>query len=154
MPQPVKGEQKDSFLVRCMADVESIDSHPNEKQRYAVCIHTWETHSREALSNYKKTFAVKKVSIDYDDVFSTQKGFDLAVELIKKGDDVYLISARSHKDAMLARANKAGILFSKVFATGSNKAKVQKVLELGIDTHYDNNPDVINELGKHGTLFE
>jgi hypothetical protein len=42
-----------------MADVESIDSHPDEKQRYAVCIHTWETHSREALSNYKKTFKEK-----------------------------------------------------------------------------------------------
>jgi hypothetical protein len=60
MPQPVKGEQKQTFLNRCMSDLESIDSHPDEKQRYAVCIHTWETHSREALSIYKKTLKEKK----------------------------------------------------------------------------------------------
>jgi hypothetical protein len=59
MPQPVKGEKKQTFLDRCMLDLESIDTHPNEKQRYAVCIHKWETHSREALSNYKKTFKKK-----------------------------------------------------------------------------------------------
>jgi len=56
MPQPVKGEQKQTFLNRCMKDLESIDTHPDEKQRYAVCIHTWETHSREAMSIYKNTF--------------------------------------------------------------------------------------------------
>lgn len=154
MPQPIKGEKKETFLARCIADEESVNSFPDKFQRYAVCMHTWETHSREALSNYKKTFSVKKVSIDYDDVFSTQKGFDLAVSLIKQGNDVYIISARSHKDAMLTRTKKAGIPDSKVIATGSNKAKVEKVLELGIDTHYDNNVDVINELGKHGKLFK
>ncbi len=33
---------------------------------------------------------------------------------------------------------------------GSNKAKIAKILELGITTHYDNNPDVISELGSIG----
>ena len=49
---------------------------------------------------------------------------------------------------------KLGIPESRVYATGSNKAKVEKVLELGIDKHYDNNADVINELGKNGILFK
>lgn len=154
MPQPVKGEQKQTFLNRCMSDLESIDSHPDEKQRYAVCTHTWETHSREALSNYKKTFAFKKVSIDYDDTLSTQKGYDLALELISKGNILYVISARSNKEAMLTRTRKAGIPDSRVYATGSNKAKVEKIKELGIDTHYDNNTDVVKELGTIGKLFK
>ena len=59
MPQPVKGEKKQTFLVRCMEDLESINTHPDEKQRYAVCIHTWETHSREALNNYVKSLKEK-----------------------------------------------------------------------------------------------
>ena len=154
MPQPIKGEKKQTFLDRCMTDLESIDTHPNEKQRYAVCVHTWETHSREALSNYKKTFAKQKVSFDYDDTLSTKKGFDLATELISKGDTIYVISARSNKQPMLTRTRELGIPDNRVYATGSNKAKVEKVLELGIDKHYDNNADVINELGKNGILFK
>jgi hypothetical protein len=137
-----------------MEDLESINTNPDEKQRYAVCVHTWDTHSREALNNYKKTFAKQKVSFDYDDTLSTKKGFELAMSLIEKGDTIYVISARSNKEPMLTRTNELGIPDSRVYATGSNKAKVEKVLELGIDKHYDNNADVINELGKHGILFK
>jgi hypothetical protein len=54
---------------------------------------------------------------------------------------------------MLARANKAKILFSKVYATGSNKAKVDKVKELEISVHYDNNQEVVNQLPNVGRLF-
>jgi hypothetical protein len=54
---------------------------------------------------------------------------------------------------MLPRANKAGILFSRVYATGSNQAKIEKIKELGINKHYDNNPDVIKELGDIGQLI-
>lgn len=154
MPQPVKGEKKETFLARCMSDVESINDRPDEQQRYAVCLHTWETHSREALSLYKKTFAGKKISFDYDDVFSTQKGFDLAVKLKQEGNEVYIISARHDKNGMLPRANKAHIRFDNVYATGSNKAKVEKVKELGISEHYDNNTDIVKELGTIGKLFK
>ena len=59
MPQPIKGEGKDKFLQRCMADEESVGSFPDESQRYAVCNRVWETHKREALSLYKKSFAEK-----------------------------------------------------------------------------------------------
>ena len=64
MPQPIKGEGKDKFLQRCMADEESVGSFPDESQRYAVCNRVWETHSREALSLYKKSFA-EKTYTDY-----------------------------------------------------------------------------------------
>lgn len=64
MPQPIKGEGKDKFLQRCMADEESVGAFPDESQRYAVCNRVWDTHKREALSLYKKSF-VEKTYTDY-----------------------------------------------------------------------------------------
>ena len=56
MPQPIKGEKKETYISRCMSDEESVGSFPDEDQRYAVCNRIWETHWHEALSNYKKAF--------------------------------------------------------------------------------------------------
>jgi hypothetical protein len=39
-----------------------------------------------------------------------------------------------------------GIPADRVYATGSNKAKVEKVSSLGIEIHTDNNPDVIEQV--------
>lgn len=154
MPQPIKGEGKDKFLQRCMADEESVNSFPDESQRFAVCQRVWETHSREALSLYKKSFAGKKISFDYDEVLSTQAGFDLAAEFLRKNETIYVISARGNKEPMLTRTRKLGIPDIRVYATGSNKAKVEKIKELGIETHYDNNKDVIAKLGSKGKLVK
>ena len=54
---------------------------------------------------------------------------------------------------MLARADELGIPHSRVYATGSNSAKVEKVKELGIEKHYDNNSDVIKDLPSTGEKF-
>ena len=97
--------------------------------------------------------ASEKVSFDYDETLSTQKGMQLAEEWISKGADVYIISARQEKDGMLTRANRLGIPESRIYATGSNKAKVEKIKELEITIHYDNNEEVIKELGAIGRLF-
>ena len=94
-----------------------------------------------------------KVSIDYDETLSTEKGKALAKRLISNGDAVYIISARNDKSGMLAIAKELGIPESRVFATGSNKAKIEKIKELGIAKHHDNNPDVIKELGSIGVKF-
>ena len=51
---------------------------------------------------------------------------------------------------MINKAKQLGIPESKIYATGSNKTKVEKIKELGITIHYDNNQDVINELGEIG----
>jgi hypothetical protein len=95
----------------------------------------------------------EKISIDYDDTLSTSRGQELASRLIAQGVDLYVISARADKDGMLELTNKLGIDSSKVFATGSNKAKIEKVNELDITKHYDNNSDVVKELGKIGEKF-
>ena len=98
-------------------------------------------------------YAAEKVSYDYDDVLSTDKGKIQAEADVNAGKVVYIISARRSVDGMLATADKLGIPHSRVYATGSNKAKVEKVKSLGINIHKDNNPDVIKELNGIGKIF-
>jgi len=102
----------------------------------------------------KKKIDLAKVSFDYDDTLSTDRGKKLAQKLIDAGDDVYIISARGDKEGMLATANELGIPESRVFATGSNKAKIDKVNELSISKHYDNNSGVVDALKGIGMQFE
>lgn len=84
-----------------------------------------------------------KVSFDWDDTLTTEKGISLLEEAIRANRDVYIISARNSEDAIKAFAERYNIPLTKVFAVGSNNAKVEKIKELGIDTHYDNNPSVV-----------
>ena len=102
----------------------------------------------------KYLLSIKDISFDYDDTLSTKKGYDLAQSLINQGATLYVISAINNKDGMLKRAKELNIPASRVYATGSNKAKIEKIKELGINKHYDNNPDVIKELGSIGVLFK
>ena len=94
-----------------------------------------------------------KISIDYDDTLSTDRGMELAKRLIKEGYTVYIISARQDVEGMLKRADELGIPHSRVYATGSNKSKVEKIKSLGIVKHYDNNEDVVKTLGVLGHKF-
>lgn len=138
MPYPTKGETKDHYLSRCMSDQEMNDKHPDQAERYAVCNSFW------------GEYAASKTSFDYDGVLNTNRGKNLAQNT--KGAK-YIISARSRKETMLNTAAMVGISEGNVYATGSNKAKVEKIKELGITKHYDNNPDVIKQLGNIGELF-
>lgn len=138
--EPSKGEHESDFLQRCIKYV--IDEGKESEQAVAICNSLWEQH-----------FAGVKISIDYDDTLSTDKGKELAKRLIADGDIVYIISARNDVEGMLGVAESLGIPKSRVYATGSNSAKVQKIKDLGIEKHYDNNPDVIKELGTIGSKF-
>lgn len=100
-----------------------------------------------------QAFAASKVSFDFDDTLSTERGQEVAQQLIDKGDVVYIISARSNYEPMYAIADKLGIPHDRIFATGSNEAKIEKVKSLGITKHYDNNLDVIKKLGSIGSKF-
>jgi len=100
----------------------------------------------------KQDFA--KVSFDWDDTLSTERGKKLLEEKLNAGDTIYIISARQEvSDTMKAVAQAAGIPLDRVFATGSNKAKIEKIKELAIDKHIDNNADVVKELGAIGQQF-
>jgi len=142
IPNPTPSENRTDFIQRCMED-EKMNDEYDVQQRYAVCQSAWTETKAEKI----------KVSFDYDGTLSTAKGMELAQEEINKGNIVYIISARSSKSMMYSKADKLNIPHSRIFATGSNKAKIEKIKELGISKHYDNNPDVINELGKIGELI-
>jgi hypothetical protein len=102
-------------------------------------------------------YAAQKVSYDYDETLTTARGIAKAKRDIAVGKTVYIISARNNKDEMISRALELGIPLSRIFATGSNKAKIEKIKSLGIKEHNDNNQDVINslkEIGVKTTKFE
>ena len=154
MPNPRPSESHDDYISRCMSDQESVDSYPDEEQRYAVCESKWGESKMSAFSKFKRLKLGRAVSFDYDETITTAKGMTLARQWLAKGVDVYIVSARKNKEPMLNRAKELGIPSMKVFATGSNKAKIAKVQELGVQVHYDNNQDVITALGKQGKLFQ
>lgn len=138
--QPSKGEHKTEFLPRCIAYV--IKEGKDSDQAVAICNSMWEQH-----------FADNKISFDYDDTLSTERGKKLAERLISEGNTIYIISARSELTGMIQTAKDLGIPESRIYATGSNAAKVEKIKDLGINKHYDNNPDVIAQLYGIGVKF-
>lgn len=92
-----------------------------------------------------------KVGFDFDDTLNTISGTNIAQHRKAKGDDLYIISARHEiGDDMKRKAESLGIPSSNIHATGSNKAKVEEVVRLGLNIFYDNNPEVISELRKAG----
>ena len=135
------GESKQDYISRC---VEYHIKNENMKadQAYAICI----SKSEEFLRG-------DKVSFDYDETLSTARGMGLALHEKFQGSTLYIISARNNPQGMYAAADKLGIPHSRVFALGTNQRKIQKIKDLGITRHYDNNPDVIKELGYKGIKF-
>ena len=143
MPKPLPQESKSEYVDRCMADKDMNNEYPSSSERYAVC-----------SGIYKTEMASKeKISFDYDGTLSTDKGKQLAKKLISEGNTLYIISARQDKQGMISTAKEVGIQLGRIYATGSNKAKIEKVNELNIDTHYDNNPSVIHALNGIGKLI-
>ena len=137
---PNSGEKKDDFIPRCISYV--VNEGKDTDQAVAICNSLWDEH-----------FATEKISIDYDDTLSTERGKELANKLIANGATLYIISARDNKEGMLSVAESLGVPGDMVFATGSNEAKVQKIKDLGITKHYDNNADVVKALGTIGEKF-
>ncbi len=100
-----------------------------------------------------------RVSIDYDDTLSTDKGKELAKRLISEGKDVYIITRR-HKlmgSVVYNTAKDLGIPADRVYFT-EGKLKWATIDRLKISTHYDNNQneiDKINEMtDSRGILFK
>ena len=97
----------------------------------------------------------EKVSVDYDDTASTAKGKELLKRLISEGKIVYIISARDRKFPIVEDL-KDIISYTRVWATGSNEAKVKRAKSLGVKTHYDNRQSVVDamkEANIKGILF-
>lgn len=135
------GEDRSEYINRCTEYlIKNEGKQPD--QAYAICNSTADEYS-----------IGQKVSFDYDDTLNTPRGRGLALYELQSGSDVYIISARGNKEGMYPIADELGIPHSKVFATGSNRAKLQKIKDLRITKHYDNNEDVISQLGRVGIQF-
>jgi soluble P-type ATPase len=87
-----------------------------------------------------------KISFDYDGTLTQYKVQLIALDRVRRGDDVYIISARSRSGPLFRIAESIGIPKENVFATGSNLKKIDKIKELGIEIHFDDNPTVIKFL--------
>ena len=142
IPTPKQQESENDFMQRCIID-DKMKSEYDLEQRIAICKESFNTK-----------LASEKVSFDYDGTLSTSKGTKLALNYINRGVDVYIISARDSKQGMLNKARQLNIPESKVYATGSNENKIQKIKELGITIHYDNNKEVVNQLKGIGKLID
>ena len=135
------GEDRSEYINRCTEYlIKNEGKQPD--QAYAICNSTADEYS-----------IGQKVSFDFDDTLNTPRGRGLALYELQSGSDVYIISARQNKEGMYPIADELGIPHSKVFATGSNRAKLQKIKDLKITKHYDNNEDVISQLGRVGIQF-
>lgn len=91
-----------------------------------------------------------KVSFDFDDTLSTQRGQELAREKIKEGKEVYIITRRQQSASaeVYKIADEIGIPHSRVHFT-NGKMKWETVKQLNIGTHYDNNQDEIDLINKN-----
>jgi len=138
MPKPKPYEREKEYIKRCMSDSEMKTKHSDYNERYAVC------------KSFFVEYEAEKISFDYDDTLSTERGKTLAKH---QQGTLYIISARHDKEGMLATAKSLGIPENRIYATGSNKAKIEKIKELGITKHFDNNEAVIKQLGNIGVLF-
>jgi hypothetical protein len=104
------------------------------------------------LGMSKEEFA--KISIDYDDTLSTQRGKDLARRLINEGNDLYIVTRRFKNESydVYKVAEQLGIPRDKVFFT-QGQLKWRKLKELRIQRHIDNNPDEIDAIKKNAPLI-
>jgi len=141
IPQPTNNETEKEFIQRCMSDSKMSEEYDID-QRFAVC-----------QDAFKTKLAGEKISFDFDGTLSTKRGYEKAKQLINEGAEVYIISARQNKDGMLSKANELDIPVGRVYAMGSNEAKIEKVKELGIVTHYDNNVEVVRALKGIGAII-
>lgn len=96
--------------------------------------------------------AKTKISFDYDGTLSTKKGKETALEKIRNGNDVFIITARQKSDsqAVYNTADELGIEKSHViFTNGEDKWKY--ILKYDIDTHYDNNEEQVKKIQENTT---
>ena len=144
---------KTALSAQVVEDIIKLEVEKDAKQRFGLAgygIGAPLPLPQELLNPF---FSQEKVSIDYHEVLTTERGKELARRLITDGFDVHVISAGNDKTPFAETLAEIGIPMSKAHAVGSNKAKIELIKQLGISKHYDNNQDVIDELGDIGVKF-
>jgi len=140
---PRSGESKEDYISRCIPYV--LNEGATQEQAAGKCYGMWE----------QKFVIGDKVSFDWDETLTDPKSIPLLEGERRKGSLIYIITARQNvSDSMNKFGSKYNIPSSRIIATGSNSEKINKINELGVIRHYDNNPDVISKLGKKGIKFD
>lgn len=99
-----------------------------------------------------------RISYDFDDTLTTAKGQEMALNDIKNGNDVLILTARQSSDSaeVFKIADELGIPHSNIHFT-NGKDKWSFVIRLHIDKHIDNNKEQIDKINKftnaEGILF-
>ena len=126
-----------------------IELSPEWLQPDTVTSKTINNPSPSTVKNLglRTDFAGEKVSIDYDDTLSTDRGKELAKRLISEGINLYIVTRRQETDLgpVLKVADELGISKDKVHAT-NGKLKWETIKRLGILKHIDNNPDELKAI--------
>jgi len=142
MPTRNTNESEDNFISRCMSDEQMKSEFPDETQRFAVC---------------QTKLATEIVSFDYDGTLSTDKGKELAKDLISKGVEVIIITARNSNEDnsdVESTAKKLGI--NKIVYT-NQRDKWSFIIKEKVSIHYDNNQEQIDKINEKtkakGILF-
>lgn len=105
----------------------------------------------QIINSFEFSLAKQKVSFDYDETLSTDKGKSLAKERISAGDEVYIITARQESDdntSLFNVASELGIAKDHIFFT-NGKDKWEEIKKLGINTHYDNSQEQIDKINEN-----
>ena len=150
-----------SFLSRAKVydQGDFIDSEGNEicgSVMYAAWggdeMLAWAEETYKNSEEYKRELRAEgeRVSFDYDGTLTTAEGKEYLQKELESGSEVYIISARNDDAELIAFGEEYGIPASRIFATGSNEKKIEKVNELNIVRHYENNDDVLAEIGGVG----
>ena len=141
--KPGPTESKDEFISRCISYV--IDEGKTPEQAAGQCYGMWDN----------REFSSTKVSFDWDETLSTSRGKKLLENELSRGSIIYIVSARNRTtQEMIDVANEYGFPATNIFTEGDNKGKVERIKKLGIKRHYDNNVNVVNELGGVGIRFD
>jgi hypothetical protein len=100
-------------------------------------------------------FIAQKVSIDYDDTLSTERGKELAKKMLEEGKDVSIITRRQadQLEEVYKTADELGIPRDKVHAT-NGKLKWETIKKLGIEKHIDNNQNEIDAINENAPDVE
>jgi hypothetical protein len=64
IPKPHGDENQGEFIGRCMGDDVMVNEYPENDQRYAICLSSWEKVTKENLKMEQKTFKFEIKSVN------------------------------------------------------------------------------------------
>jgi len=139
---PEPGESENDFISRCVKYV--MAEGLTQDQALGKC-----------YGMLKQGFAATDVSFDWDGTLTTDRGVRMLEDERRRGSIIHIISARPYPtEDMFDLMRKYDIPSTHLHTVGSNQRKVELVKRLGIKRHYDNNPQVLRELGEVGMNFD